>query len=109
LLKEVIDVFSPMVYHGRMGRNPEWVSENIIWFCNRLDINNGTYPKVWPIVQAYNNPGIISGEEFRTVLNGGLSGCSSGVMMFTTYAVAEDSVKTEVMRKMYSSIHPSGN
>ncbi|MBT8297529.1 MAG: hypothetical protein KJO52_04280, partial [Maribacter sp.] len=32
LLKETIDVFSPMVYHRRMGRKPEWVQENIQWF-----------------------------------------------------------------------------
>jgi hypothetical protein len=106
LLKDVIDVFSPMVYHGRMGRNPEWVRENIIWFCDRLNIKVGTYPKVWPIVQAYNDPGIISGKEFETVLKGGLSGSSTGVMMFTTYAVAEDSIKTEVMRKVYISSDP---
>lgn len=105
LLKETIDVFSPMVYHGRMGRNPDWVKENINWFCNRLDIENDSYPKVWPIVQAHNDDsGIISNEEFETVLKGGLAGKSSGVMMFTTYAVAEDEGKTEVMKNVYSKL-----
>jgi hypothetical protein len=104
LLKEHIDVFSPMVYHGRMGRKPEWVEENIKWLSHRLDIKYGTYPKVWPIVQAYNNPGIISNEEFNTVLNGGLAGKSSGVMMFTTNAVAADSGKTEVMKNLYGQL-----
>jgi hypothetical protein len=103
-LKDHIDVFSPMVYHGRMGRKPEWVEENIKWLSHRLDIKYGTYPKVWPIVQAYNNPGIISNEEFNTVLNGGLAGKSSGVMMFTTNAVAADSGKTEVMKNLYSHL-----
>jgi len=104
LLKEVIDVFSPMVYHGRMGREPVWVEENIKWFCDRLKIEEGTYPKVWPIVQAHNDPGVISDDEFEIVLKGGLAGKSSGVMMFTTYAVAEDPDKIEVMKKVYNDL-----
>ena len=101
LLKETIDVFSPMVYHGRMEREPHWVKDNIDWFSNRLNIKKGAYPKVWPIVQAHNSPGSISREEFETVLKGGLAGESSGVMMFTTSSVAEDEGKTEVMEKVY--------
>ncbi|MDN5216905.1 hypothetical protein QQ020_32845 [Fulvivirgaceae bacterium BMA12] len=104
LLKETIDVFSPMVYHRRMGRAPDWVEENISWFSNRLNISKDAYPKVWPIVQAYNDPGIISNEEFETVLKGGLAGKSSGVMMFTTSAVADDAGKTEVMRSVYNKL-----
>jgi hypothetical protein len=104
LLKESIDVFSPMVYHTRMGRSPEWVNENISWFCNRLDIKSDSYPKVWPIVQAHNDPGIISCEEFETVLIHGLSGMSSGVMMFTSYAVAEEDCKIAAMKKVYSML-----
>jgi len=109
LLKEVIDVFSPMVYHGRMGRKPDWVEENITWFCDRLDIRDGAYPKVWPIVQAYDDPEKISGVEFEAVLRGGLASKSTGVMMFTTYAVAEDSVKTKIMKKVYKEILKSHN
>src|SRR5690606_3545369 len=56
MLKGITDVFSPMVYHGRMGRSPEWVKENIDWFCSSLSIKADSYPKVWPIVQAYNDP-----------------------------------------------------
>ena len=104
LLMETIDVFSPMVYHRRMGREPNWVKENIEWFSNRLNIRKDSYPKVWPIVQAYNNPGIISNTEFETVLKGGLAGKSSGVMMFTTSAVAEDEGKTEVMKNVYTKL-----
>ncbi len=104
LLKETVDVFSPMVYHARMGREPQWVKKNIRWFSNRLDIRKDSYPKVWPIVQAYNDPGTISNEEFETVLKGGLAGKSSGVMMFTTYAVAEDEGKTEVMKNVYTKL-----
>ena len=104
LLKESIDVFSPMVYHAKMGKNPEWVEENINWFNNQINAEMGTYPKVWPIVQAHNDPGIISEEEFETVLKGGLTGNSSGVMMFTVNSVAEDPGKTEVMKKVYTNL-----
>ena len=104
LLKETIDVFSPMVYHARMGRNPNWVKENIKWFCNRLDIGTNSYPKVWPIIQAHNDPGIISNEEFKTVLKGGLAAQSSGVMMFTANAVAKDDGKIEVMKNVYTKL-----
>ncbi len=104
LLKETIDVFSPMVYHERMKRDPNWVKENIEWFSNRLNIRKDAYPKVWPIVQAHNSPGTVSKEEFELVLKGGLSGGSSGVMMFTTSAVAEDEGKTEVMKKIYTEL-----
>lgn len=104
LLRETIDVFSPMVYHGRMERNSDWVQENILWFSNQLDIQKGEYPKVWPIVQAHNSPGTISPEEFENVLRGGLAGSSSGVMMFTTSSVAEDEGKTAVMKKIYTNL-----
>jgi hypothetical protein len=104
LLKETVDVFSPMVYHARMGREAGWVSENIIWFSNRMDIGKDSFPKIWSIVQAYNDPWIISNEEFETVLMGGLAGKSSGVMMFTTHAVAEDEGKTEVMKNLYTKL-----
>lgn len=100
-LKEIVDVFSPMVYHGRMERKPQWVEENIRWFCNRLDIGQDSYPKVWPIVQAYDDPKVISNDEFEMVLKGGLSDKSSGVMMFTTNAIAASEGKVEVLRKVY--------
>lgn len=88
LLAEVIDVFSPMVYHGRMERPADWVEENIAWFSKRVNnIKTDRKIRVWPIVQAHNDPHVISGKEFETVLRAGLSGTASGVMMFTSYAV----------------------
>lgn len=104
MLRPHIDIFSPMVYHARMGREPQWVEENIRWFCNRLNISTGNLPGVWPIVQAYNNPYTVSAGEFETVLRGGLAGCSGGVMMFTTNAVAEDAQKLEVMKNIYHEL-----
>lgn len=101
LLKETIDVFSPMVYHERMGRAPSWVEENISWFCGRLDTSKDDSPKIWPIVQGHDDPGIVSEQAFETVLRGGLVECSSGVMMFTTGAVAKKEEKVEVVKRVY--------
>ena len=101
LLRDVFDVFSPMVYHARMGREPGWVEENIQWFCNRMNIKHGETPKVWPIVQAYNNPYNVSATEFETVLKGALTEQASGVMMFTTNAIANDIEKMRVVKKVY--------
>ena len=102
LLVEIIDVFSPMVYHGRMERPADWVEENLTWFSERIsNIKKEQKVMIWPIVQAYNDPHVISGKEFETVLRAGLSGTASGVMMFTSYAVAEDQEKIEVMKKVY--------
>ena len=93
-----------MVYHGRMERDPDWVGANINWLSKRLHIKKESYPKIWPIVQAHNSPGVISATEFETVLRGGLAGQASGVMMFTTSAVAEDDAKTAVMKKVYTEL-----
>lgn len=100
-LRNIVDVFSPMVYHGRMGRSPEWVKENIEWFCKRINHDVDGFPKVWPIVQAYNDPKIISPAEFEKVLRYGAGSHATGVMMFTSNAVAEDERKVEVMKKVY--------
>ena len=104
LLKKSIDVFSPMVYHQRMGRDPQWVQENIEWFSKIIGSGSSIHPKIWPIVQAHNDPGIISAEEFETVLRGGLSGKSTGVMMFTTQSIADDPAKKEMMKKIYNQL-----
>ena len=91
------DVFSPMVYHQRMDRSPEWVKENIEWFSKKIN----TSSKIWPIVQASNEPGVITSEDFEKVLRYGTSGNATGVMMFTTDAVADDDQKLEVMKRVY--------
>lgn len=109
LLRETIDVFSPMVYHQKMGYDPVWVKENITWFSNKLKMEKNSFPKVWPIVQAVNDPGIISNKEFEAVLRGGLEGASTGVMMFTTNAIAEDKGKMEVMKTVYRELIENQN
>ena len=104
MLREHVDVFSPMVYHERMGRDPRWVKANIEWFSKKVNIQPGSFPKLWPIVQAHNDPGIISPEDFEKVLQYGLAGGATGVMMFTSNSVAEDPRKTSIMQKVYSSM-----
>lgn len=102
MLREIVDVFSPMVYHGRMGRPAEWVKENIEWFCERLNVKPGTYPKVWTIVQSHDKPKIISAKEFGDVLRYGVAAGATGVMMFTSYSVAENIEKIETMKNVYT-------
>ena len=96
-LADVVDVFSPMVYHGRMGRRTDWVTEYVQWLSRRLR----TRAKIWPIVQAHGDTYEISANEFETVLRGGMSGAATGVMMFTAHAVASDDGKMRVMRQLY--------
>jgi hypothetical protein len=93
-----------MVYHKRMGRSALWVRESVVWLGKNLNIQDNGYPKIWPIVQAHNDPGHISATEFESVLKAGLAGESTGVMMFTTGAVAEDEHKIQVMKAVYQTL-----
>jgi hypothetical protein len=94
-----VDVFSPMVYHGRMGRRPAWVGEYVGWMSKRFRGRT----KIWPIVQAAGEgQKQVPAAEFEQVLRGGMSGAASGVMMFTTRAVADDPAKLEVMKRLYT-------
>jgi len=100
-LRNITDVFSPMVYHGRMGRKPEWVRENIEWFTRRIDAKPESFPKIWTIIQAYDDPVKISAGEFEKLLWFGAAAGSSGMMMFTSNAVTESPEKTEVLKNVY--------
>lgn len=93
---EHVDVLSPMVYHGRMHRRPAWVREYVEWLSGKVQ-----RPKIWPIVQAHNDPAPITADEFEQVLRAGMAGRSTGVMMFTARSVAEDPQKMAVMRRLY--------
>jgi hypothetical protein len=96
-LSQNVDVLSPMVYHGRMHRKPEWVREYIEWLSRATRHET----RIWPIVQAHNDPDTISAAEFETVLRAGTAGRSTGVMMFTAQSVAADPGKMDVMRRFY--------
>ena len=100
-LAQVADVFSPMVYHGRMERNPEWVRSYLEWFCRSLNIRADSYPKVWPIVQASDEPVTVSAQEFEKVLRWGVGSQATGVMMFTIHSVAANPAKMETMKRVY--------
>ena len=97
-----VDVFSPMIYHGRSGKSPAYVKEFIDYMGAKLWVQTApnAYPRIWPIVQAHDEPRI-SPEEFEQVLRYGLSGKSTGVMMFTIRSVAQDAGKMEAMKRVY--------
>jgi hypothetical protein len=101
-LAAVVDVFSPMVYHGRMGRPAAWVGEHVEWLSGKI----GQRAKIWPIVQAHNEPRTIPAGEFEQVLKLGVSGRATGVMMFTAQAVASDRAKMQVLRRVYAGWQP---
>ena len=103
-LLELVDVFSPMVYHAKMGRAPEWVQKNIEWFSDRLMKASSRRVRIWPIVQAHDDPYKMAASEFEAVMQNGLTGSATGVMMFTSYAVAQDSAKIETMKQLYQSL-----
>ena len=101
-LAGIADVFSPMVYHKHMERPPEWVGEHVTWLGRQSWMKDGRKPLIWPIVQAYNQPGYISPGEFRDVMRRGASRPASGVMMFSVNSLATEPDKIEVMRELYT-------
>jgi hypothetical protein len=102
-LAEHVDVFAPMLYHGRSGKTPESVRDYVEWFGSNYPVQTepGKFPQMWPIVQAHDEPRV-SPEEFEKVLRYGLGGKSGGVMMFTTGSVAKDPGKMAAMRRVYT-------
>jgi hypothetical protein len=102
-LAKHVDVFSPMIYHGRSGKTPEYVREYVAYFSERYPIETeaGKYPRLWPIVQAHDEPRITP-EEFETVLRHAMTGKSTGVMMFTIGSVAADEGKMAAMKRVYT-------
>lgn len=96
------DVLSPMLYHGRMERKQEWVGEYLKWLHQEIISRTGKGAAIWPIVQASDEPVRITPEDFRHVMNQGISGPSTGIMMFSTWAFQEDSLKINVMKELYT-------
>lgn len=98
-----VDVYSPMIYHGRSGKSPEYIREYVHYFSERYPISQkpGEYPKMVPIVQAHDEPRI-EPEEFEQVLRYALEAKSAGVMMFTVGSVAKDDGKMEVMKRVFA-------
>jgi len=96
------DVLAPMLFHHMKDRPVNWIGEYTTWLdsvSNSIRLENK--PKIWPIVQAHNNPGEISPAEFREAMLQGSSFPSSGIMMFSDGALLQDPGKIEIMRKLY--------
>jgi hypothetical protein len=119
---ERADVLSPMLFHSMKGRPTSWVGEYVSWLGDlvipgseimirsksedlpeQTGLNKGNLrtPMIWPIVQAHNNPGIVSPEEFGQVLLEGSKAPASGIMMFSAESIAEEPEKIEVLRRIY--------
>lgn len=102
-LAPYIDVFSPMPYHGRSGMPLSYIKDYVEYFSQRHQVYTEPdhYPRLWPIVQAYDEPRV-EPEELATALAYGLAGKSSGVMMFTSGSVAEDPGKIAAVKQVYT-------
>ncbi|MFC2076353.1 hypothetical protein ACFLT7_04650 [candidate division KSB1 bacterium] len=96
-LREHIDVFSPMVYHGLTGNDLPWIAQ-VTAYTARI-----TGKPVWPIVQAMSEPAKLSNEEFAGAIKTGMEAKgSSGVIIFHLgYVVEENKIETmkETFRK----------
>lgn len=99
-LARIADVLSPMLYHQMMDRPTEWVGEYVQWL-DSIVVGNRRKPLIWPIVQAHNKPGIVSTEEFRSVMWNGSRHPASGVMMFTVQTLVGEPAKLGVMKDLY--------
>jgi hypothetical protein len=105
-LAERVDVLAPMLFHHMKGRPTSWVGEYVSWLGQTLKVEQGGKLKIWPIVQAHNNPGVVSPEEFRKVMIEGSKFPASGIMMFSDQSLLEDPEKIRVMRELYSKERP---
>ena len=80
LLAPYIDVFSPMVYHRMVGRDPAWVGEISNY---HEDMTNR---EVWPIIQAEG----VGGEEFGRVVQSVAQSAARGLLVFKHKDMQED-------------------
>jgi hypothetical protein len=96
-----VDVMSPMVYHARMGRTPEWVGQSVEWLGRA--VAGPRAPRIWPIVQAHDEPREVPPAEFARVLELGRTGGATGVMMFTIGSVAKSPEKLRILQDLYTA------
>lgn len=97
---EKADVLAPMLFHKMKDRPAEWVSDYTSWLGNIIAAAEND-PLVWPIVQAHDNPDVVTPEEFRQVMLEGSRPPTSGIMMFSDQALLDNPDKIEVMKKLY--------
>lgn len=103
-LADLADVLSPMLFHMMKNRPVEWVGEYIQWLGDLTNAGEKGDPLIWPILQAHNNPGVVSPEEFRTVMLEGSRPPSSGIMMFSDQSLLQDTEKIRVMKELYTEV-----
>lgn len=101
-IAERADVLSPMLFHHMKGRPTAWVGEYTEWLGEAIQSEKTENPIIWPIVQAHNNPGVVSPEEFRQVMIEGSKKPSSGIMMFSDQSLVSEPEKLKVMRELYT-------
>lgn len=98
-LASIADGISPMLFHQLKARPVEWIAEYLYWLKNALAYNQTVY--IWPIIQAHNQPGIVTAIEFKRAMELGRQSPSSGIMMFSDQALIQDKLKIAVMRDLY--------
>lgn len=98
---EMADVLSPMLFHKMKERQPSWVGEYTGWLGDLISASHENQPFVWPIVQAHDNPGIVTPDEFRQVMLKGIQAPSTGIMMFSDRSLLDNPEKIEVMMELY--------
>ncbi|MCU0357370.1 MAG: family 10 glycosylhydrolase [Cyclobacteriaceae bacterium] len=103
-LAERADVLSPMLFHQLKDRPVSWVGEYLSWLDQEILAGSSGKPEIWPIVQAYNNPGIITPEEFREVMVQGSRPPATGIMMFSDVALVQEPGKVTVMKELYQTV-----
>jgi hypothetical protein len=103
-LAALADVLSPMLFHKMKDRPVKWVGEYIRWLDELTGAGEMGTPLVWPIVQAHNNPDVVTPEEFREVMLQGSGPPSSGIMMFSDQSLLQDPAKIEVMKELYFEV-----
>lgn len=80
-LGRYVDVFSPMVYHAMCGYPVEWIA------AVTKEVRALSGKRVWPIVQAVDEPVPLSAEEVGRALDVALSEpAADGVLVFTLKA-----------------------
>ena len=92
-----------MPYHGRSGMLPEYVREYVEYFSSRYHVytDPDRYPRLWPIVQAFDSPRV-EPEELESILEYGLANQSSGVIAFTIDSIIADPGKITAIKKVFT-------
>lgn len=98
-LAQVVDGLSPMLFHRLKGRPVDWVGTYMQWIKTHLADQKGTY--IWPIVQAHNQPDMVTAEEFEQAMRLGMQAPATGIMMFSDQTLIREKTKVDVVRRLY--------